>query len=179
MFLNTYSSADFSRGASFLKEMAWIMLSGVLVTSWFPGSRWRVTLMRLFGARIGQSVVMKPGVKVKFPWRLVVGDYSWIGEDVWIDNLATVSIGSHACISQSAYLCTGSHDWSIRSFELIVKPISIGDRAWIGAHSKIAPGTLVGEGAVVQMGAVANGILSPWHIYSGSPIRKVSQRKLI
>jgi putative colanic acid biosynthesis acetyltransferase WcaF len=113
--------------------------------------------------------MLKPGLKIKFPWRLVVGDNTWLGEDVWIDNLAPVLIGADCCISQGAYLCTGSHDWSKSGFDLITKPIRIGDRAWIAARAIIGPGVTVGEGAVLGLGSVASGDLAPWTIYRGNP----------
>jgi putative colanic acid biosynthesis acetyltransferase WcaF len=93
-------------------------------------------------------VIIKPGVRVKYPWRLSIGDNSWLGEDCWIDNLAQVSIGANACISQGAYLCTGNHDWSDPAFGLVVKSIVVGDAAWIAAKALIAPGVSLGEGAV-------------------------------
>ena len=83
MRLDTFSAASFERGASRITEAFGLLVSGILVLSWLPGSGWRVWLLRAFGARIGQGVVLKPGVRVKFPWRLEVGDHSWIGEDVW------------------------------------------------------------------------------------------------
>jgi putative colanic acid biosynthesis acetyltransferase WcaF len=148
-----------------MTEATWILASA-LVTSWIPGSAWRRWVLRLFGARIGREVVIKPGVHVKFPWRLSVGDHSWLGENVWIDNVGDVAIGSNVCISQGAYLCTGSHDWSHANFALIVRPITVGDGAWIAARSVVGPGVAVGEGAVLALGAVASGNLIPWTIYT-------------
>lgn len=132
----------------------------------------------MFGAKIGRSVVVKPGVKVKFPWRLEIGDHSWIGEDAWIDNLAQVSIGSNACISQGAYLCTGSHDWSSATFDLIVKPITIGDGAWVAAKSIVGPGVTVGEGAVLGLGSTTSKDLEPWCVYAGAPAEFIRRRIL-
>lgn len=176
MKLSSFSSRDFDRGAPRAKEAAWIGLSGMFFESWLPGSGWRVWLLRAFGARIGQGVVLKPGVRVKFPWRLEVGDHSWIGEDVWIDNLAKVSIGSHVCVSQGAYLCTGSHDWSSESFDLITRPIEVADHAWIGAKAVLAPGTEVGAGAVLSIASFGKGRLDPWMIYLGIPARPLRPR---
>lgn len=176
MRLDTFSTAGFDRGASRATEAAWLALSGVLVASWLPGSRWRARLLRAFGAQIGTGVVLKPGVRVKFPWRLSVGDHAWIGEDVWIDNLAEVMIGDHACVSQGSYLCTGSHDWASKTFNLITKPIFVHSKAWVGAKSVIAPGCNVGEGTVLAIGSVASGDLDPWTVYSGSPAKATRMR---
>lgn len=166
MRLDLFCNTNFERGASRLKEALWLLVSGLFVESWLPGSCWRVAILRLFGAWIGEGVVFKPGVKVKFPWRLEVGSYSWIGERVWIDNLGQVTIGKYACLSQGAYLCTGSHDWSSERFELIVAPITIADHAWICAYTTLAPGSSIGEGAVVTMGVTTVGQVQAWTVWT-------------
>lgn len=130
----------------------------------------------MFGAKIGQGVEIKSGVKVKFPWRLEVADHSWIGEDVWIDNLATVRIGANCCISQGAYLCTGSHDWSRSSFDLIIRSIDVRDGAWIAARAVVAPGVTIGEGAVLSLGSVAASDLAPWTVHAGVPAKPIRPR---
>lgn len=151
-------------------------LQAIFIGSRIPGSAHRQLLLRLFGARIGEGVCIKPAVRVTFPWRLSIGDHSWIGEDVWIDNLEHVEIGRNCCISQGAYLCTGSHDWSRQSFDLIVRPIVIGDCAWIAAKACVAPGVSCGIGAVLSLGSVATADLAPWNIYSGTPAVAVRTR---
>lgn len=173
--LDKYRST-FERGASKPTELLWIMVSAALVGAFWPGSSWRVALLRAFGARIGKGVVIKPFVQIKLPWRLVIGDHSWIGEGVWIDNLAEIRIGDHACVSQGAYLCTGSHDWGRETFDLINRPINIGPGAWVGAMARLAPGTKLGEGAVLTMGSVASGHLPPMTICRGNPAMPISQR---
>jgi putative colanic acid biosynthesis acetyltransferase WcaF len=176
--LERFNNGDWSRGKPALIEAIWMVLSVLFVSSWLPGSAHRRWLLVLFGARIGTSVVLKPGLRVKFPWRLDIGDHSWIGEDVWIDNLALVKIGSNACISQGAYLCTGSHDWSSPTFDLIVKPITIGDGAWVAAKSTVGPGVIIGEGAVLGLGSTTSKDLEPWCVYAGSPAEFVRKRTL-
>ena len=176
MQLDSFENSSFDRGAPKLKEVLWLACSWLLLSSWLPGAGWRTSMLRLFGARIGRGVIFKPGVRVKFPWRLTVGDHCWIGEDVWIDNLADVTFGDHACVSQGAYLCTGSHEWGKQSFDLIVKPINVGSHAWIAAKSVVAPGVDVGEGAVLGLGGVATHALETWTIYAGNPAVRVKAR---
>jgi len=166
MKLASFSSRDFDRGATRVKEAAWLFLSGVFVESWLPGSGWRCWLLRRFGATLGERVTIKPRVRVKFPWRLSIKNDVWIGEAVWIDNLGDVSIGHDVCISQGAYLCTGSHNWDKETFDLIVRPIEISSHSWIGAMARLAPGTRVGEGAIVGMGAFVSGELESYHVLS-------------
>lgn len=168
MNLSKYSSEGFDRGASLVIQASWLAIGCTLLSSWLPGSLWRRLLLRAFGADIGCKVIIKPGVKVKFPWRLSIGDFSWIGEGVWIDNLGDVCVGCHVCVSQGTYICTGSHDWSRETFDLIVKPVVLRDHAWACAFSKLAPGTTMEEGAVLSMGSLGSGNLSAWRIHSDS-----------
>lgn len=177
MKLNTFTNKDFDRGANRSKELLWLAVSGLLFSSWVPGSSWRVALLRIFGAKIGVGVVIKPHVLIKFPWKLSIGSYSWIGEKAWIDNLACVTIGSHACVSQGVYLCTGSHDWSQSTFDLIAKPIEVSDQVWLGAFSRVAPGVTIAEGAVLSLGSVATRSLQAWTVYSGQPAEPIKPRK--
>jgi len=114
---------------------------------------------------------------VKFPWRLRIGDHSWIGEDVWIDNLAPVTIGSHCCISQGVYICTGNHDWNRESFDLITLPVTIHDQAWLAAKSVVSPGVVIGEGAILSLGSVATSDLKEWRVYQGVPAVSVRSRR--
>lgn len=165
MRLDLYTSAGFDRGATRLTEVVWIFLQGFLIASWLPGSRWRCALFRMFGAKIGANVTIKPGLRVKFPWRLTVGEHVWLGEDVWIDNLVAVSIDSHTCISQGAYLCTGSHNWAEPRFSLIVREIKIGKGCWVAAKAKVSPGTIMEDGAILAMGALGSGRLRKNKIY--------------
>jgi putative colanic acid biosynthesis acetyltransferase WcaF len=174
--LKDFANPEFARGRSRLVEAAWLVMQALFVSSWLPGSAHRRLLLKLFGAKIGRGVILKPGVKVKFPWRLAVGDHSWIGEDVWIDNLAQVTIGADCCLSQGVYLCTGSHDWSKASFDLVASPITIEDGAWVAAKATIAPGVKIGEGAVLGLGGVATGNLQPWTIYLGAPAQALRTR---
>lgn len=176
MLLDRFSNGDFQRGAPRLTEALWLVAEWLLLASWVPGSGWRRALLRAFGARIGNGVVIKPRVRVKFPWRLEVGDHSWIGEKVWIDNLAVVRLGSHVCLSQGAYLCTGSHDWGRESFDLITRPIMIDDHAWIGAFARLAPGSHVESGAVLAMAGMAGGRLAAWTIHRGNPAQPTGPR---
>lgn len=177
--LGNYQTRNFTRGRSALWEASWLFMQWLAVRSWLPGSWHRRLLLRLFGAKIGSGVKIKPGLKVKFPWRLTIGNDSWIGEDVWIDNLAEVAIGANVCISQGAYLCTGSHDWTSPQFDLIIKPISIHEGSWVAASSIVGPGVTIGQGAILGLGSTATRNLDSWSIYSGSPAQYVRRRMMI
>jgi putative colanic acid biosynthesis acetyltransferase WcaF len=176
MRLRNYTSGNFDRGAPRWKEAAWLLVEALFIRSWLPGSGHRIWWLRRFGARVGVGVVIKPGLKIKFPWRLVIADHVWLGEDVWIDNLAEVSIGDNVCISQGAYLCTGSHDWRDEAFTLVTKAIVIESESWIGAQARVAPGVRVGSGAVLALGSVATRDLRPGWVHQGNPATPVRPR---
>lgn len=175
MKLKSFQNPEFDRGASKSLELVWMICQSIFSSS-LPGSGWRCKLLALFGARVGLGVVIKPNVRIKFPWKLTLGDDCWIGENVWIDNLDWVSIGSNSCVSQGVYLCTGSHDWSKSTFDLITKPIVIEEQAWVGAFCKVAPGVTVASGSVCAMGSVMTKSTGEWEIWAGSPSRKIKDR---
>jgi putative colanic acid biosynthesis acetyltransferase WcaF len=123
-------------------------------TPWPWPSALRVAFLRLFGAKIGEEVVIRANVNITFPWRLSVGDYVWIGEEATILSLAQVVIESNVCISQRAYLCAGSHDFRSLTFDLQTKPITIRSGSWIAAMAFVGQGVEVGEGSVVSAGSI-------------------------
>jgi putative colanic acid biosynthesis acetyltransferase WcaF len=177
--LSNFRNEWYRPGRPRLVQMAWFLFGlPILRMAILPSSAIRRSLLRLFGAKVGSGVVIKPGVRVKYPWLLEVGNDCWLGEDCWIDNLAHVKVGSDVCISQGAYLCTGNHDWSDPSFGLIVRPISLEDGAWIGARAILAPGTSIGECAVVTAGSVVSGRVPDFEIYGGNPAVFMRKRKL-
>lgn len=153
--LDLYQNAGYSPGRGKLWQLVWYVVSLLLVESgWLPISSFKRTILRLFGARIGKGVVIKPHVRIKYPWRLSIGDHSWIGQGVWIDNLDDVSIGQHSVVSQGAYLCTGSHDHRSPKFELRTAPIRIGDGAWVCAKVILLAGAAVSDNQIVSAGMV-------------------------
>lgn len=168
--LRDFDSRSFDRGASRLKEAAWMIVSALVFRSSFlPLSGLKRVLLQRFGASVGRGTVIKPSVQIKFPWRLNVGNDSWIGEGVWIDNLGPVRIGSNVCLSQGAMLMTGNHDYRSRAFDLLVGSIEVDDGAWIGARSLVCPGVKVGSGAVLAAGSTATTDLEPDGVYQGNP----------
>ncbi len=179
MRLDRYTVGTYSPGATFWQQVAWYYLGSPLVSSyWIVDSSFKCWVLRCFGAKMGEGVRIKPGLKVKFPWRFVVGDFVWLGENCWIDNVALVTIESHTCLSQDVYLCTGNHDWSSSSFQLKDTPIHIGESCWIAARSSIGPGVTVGRGAVLCLGSIAGRSLAPMMIYAGNPAQPIKERHI-
>ena len=140
VMLRDYDNSWYQPGRSRLWQAAWFFLGlPILRSALLPSSAVRVRLLRIFGARIGTGVVVKPGVHIKYPWHLVIGNDCWIGEACWIDNLTTVRLANNVCMSQGAYLCTGNHDWKDPAFGLIIAPIQLNDGAWAGAKAMLLP----------------------------------------
>ena len=166
---------DWDRG-SWRLRLGWFLIGKPLLASWLPGTAWRKQLLRMFGACLGCGGRVKPRVHITSPWMLRVGDHCWLGEDLWIDNLAPVMIGDQVCLSQGVYLCTGNHDYRSSTFDLRLGPITIDDQAWIAAKAVLAPGTHVGVGAVVVLGAVVSGVIPAGAIVRGNPAVVVGQR---
>lgn len=155
MDLSQYSVAHFDRGASRIKEAAWLAAKLIFFQNPLPWpSAVRVALLRAFGARVADNVTIRSGVNVTFPWRISIGRHVWIGEGSTLLSLAPITLGDHICISQQAYLCSGSHDFRSATFDLIVQPITIQSQVWLAAQTFIGPGVTVGRGSVVGAGAV-------------------------
>lgn len=177
--LSRPDNSDFNKGRS----AAWIALwyfvgAPLLSTRWIPLRPFKAGVLRAFGAQVGAGSYIKPGVRVKFPWYLTIGDHCWIGEDVWIDNLAPVKIGSHVCVSQGAYLCTGNHDWTTSNMKLFRREITIEDGCWIGARVLVSPGVAIRTGAIVSAGSVVTGNVPEWQIWGGNPAKHIRDRHL-
>lgn len=177
--LSVYQNPEYNPGAGLPKRLLWMMISWTLFQSYIlPVSSFKRSLLRLFGAKVGRRVVIKPAVLIKHPWYLTIGDNTWIGEGVWIDNLVRVEIGSNVCISQGAMLLTGNHNYKSREFDLIMKSITIDSGAWIGAKSIVCPGVQCGFQSVLTVGSVATKNLESNHIYTGNPAQLVRERVL-
>jgi putative colanic acid biosynthesis acetyltransferase WcaF len=171
--------AAYRPGRSYGVRALWLLVEAfVLLNPVVVSYRFKAAVLRLFGATIGDGLLIKPGVHVKYPWRLSVGDHCWLGERAWIDNMEDVTLGSDVVISQGAYLCTGNHDWSDPAMPLAPRPIRIDDGAWIGAFAKVAPGTTIAAGSVVALGGVVFRDTEPWGIYRGNPAELVGTRTL-
>lgn len=150
MDLTKYDQSWFDRGRPGWYILLWWLVQGVLFPfSLHPCNGFRGWLLKLFGAKIGKGVVIRPTARFTYPWKITIGNYSWIGDDVVLYSLDRIAIGSNCVISQKSYLCTGSHDLRDIAFKLITAPIIIGDGVWIAADCFIAPGVSIGQDVVV------------------------------
>lgn len=174
--LKKYQKGDYSPGRSLLIIGLWYITSILFFRNPFViSSSFKVLILKVFGAKIGRGVCIKPNVTIKFPWKLKIGNHSWIGERVWIDNHHLVEIGSNVCISQRAMVLCGNHNYTSPFFDLITQPVYIGDGAWIGAGAMICPGTMMHKGAILTVGSVSKKILLEYTVYRGNPAKAIRQ----
>lgn len=174
--LSVYNNSWYNPGPRW-KRVLWLIINALFFNHGLAvfGS-FKCWLLRRFGAKVGKRVIIKPSVNIKYPWFLEIGDDVWIGENVWIDNLAKVTAGNNVCLSQGAFLLTGNHNFTKTTFDLMLGPITLEDGVWIGAKAIICPGVICRSHAVLSAGSVATKNLEAYSIYQGIPAEKIKVR---
>lgn len=159
------------------KVYLWAVCELLFVTNpWQISSGVRVRVLRAFGAKIGSNVIFRPRTRVKFPWKLTVGDRTWIGEGVWMHNQDDISIGHDVVISQESFLTTGSHAHR-RDMALLTRPVRIEAGAWVTSRCVVLGGSDIGRSALVRpLSLVAGEKVAAGEIWGGNPLRYVGQR---
>ena len=174
--LSAAGPGNFKRTRSRSVEALWMVVEFLLISNPLQiSSTLRAWALRLFGARIGANVIMRPRLRVKFPWNLLVGDNCWIGEGVWIHNQGLVTIEDNAVVSQEAFITTGSHD-IYRSMDLVIEPVVIRRGAWVTSRCMVLQGAEVGRNTIVTPASVVRGSLLPDSIYGGNPAAYLRER---
>lgn len=177
--LSRFNNDWYTPGRGAVVRTLWFLVNGLVFQNpLVPLNGLKVGLLRLFGAEVGDGVVIKPSVNIKYPWRLRVGANAWIGENVWIDNLADVDIGPNCCLSQGSMLLCGNHNYALPTFDLIVGSITLEAGAWVGAKALVCPGVRLGSHAVLAAMAVATADLEPYGIYQGNPAMLKRKREI-
>ncbi|HTE00566.1 MAG TPA: WcaF family extracellular polysaccharide biosynthesis acetyltransferase [Mucilaginibacter sp.] len=172
-----YNNYPYNPGGSAIKRVLWYYVNVFFFkSSLFPFYGFKNSLLRLFGAKVGKQVEIKPCVNIKYPWLLTIGNEVWIGENVWIDSLVMVTIGSNVCLSQGVTILTGSHNYKKSSFDLITASVVLEDGVWLGAGSVVNLGVTAGTHSVLSSGAVATKNLEPYSVYQGNPAVKIRER---
>lgn len=171
------SAVKYTKGA-LLKRVLWGLAQPLFRYSPRIFFNWRNLILRLFGAKVGRNVHIYNSAIIYMPWNLEIGDWSSIGEHVYIYNLGRVSIGRQVTISHRAHLCAGTHDYSDPAMPLLKPPISLGDQSWICTDAYIGPGVTIGDGAIAGARAVVVKDVEPWSVVTGNPARTSGKRSL-
>lgn len=177
--LRNYDQSGYDRGRPVWFILMWWLVQAIA----FPLSphflnSFRSWLLRLFGARVGKGVIIRPTARFTYPWKVEIGDYSWIGDDVVLYSLDQIRIGQHCVISQKSYLCTGSHDIKDPAFGLITSPITIEEGVWIAADCFIAPGVQIGANVVIGARSSVFSNISHAQVCWGNPCRPHYPRQM-
>lgn len=171
--------ADFRGKSAFYTQLWWLTQSCLFSTSPQFMYGWRRFLLKLFGAKIGSNVIIRPSAKITYPWKLTIGDNSWIGDNVDLYTLGEIIIGKNSVISQRSYLCTGSHDFTKSDFPIYAKPIIIDDSVWVATDVFVAPGVTIHRNVVVGARSSVFNDLPEDYVYLGTPAKPIKPRTLI
>lgn len=176
--LNKFKLPENFRGRNaFIVQLWWVVQSLFFYPSLQFMYGWRRFLLRLFGANIGRKVILRPSVKITYPWKLKIGDYTWIGDDVNLYTLGEIEIGENSVVSQKCYLCTGSHDFNKSDFPIYSKKITIENECWLATDVFVAPGVTIRKGTVVGARSSVYKDLEENKIYMGNPVKIIRDRK--
>lgn len=171
------ASVGLERGSSKFKEVLWYLTKVTFFLSALPyPNSLKVLLLKLFGAKVGLGLVIKPRVNIHFPWKLTIGDHVWIGEEAFLLNFEQLTIGNDVCVSQRTFLCGGNHDYRDPSMPYRNGPITLGDGCWIGAGCFVGPNVIVGIDSVLAAGSVITKNVETNCIYRGNPATFISKR---
>lgn len=176
--LKLYKTPESFRGRSKITvQLWWFVYALFFKTSPQFLYGWRRFLLRSFGATVGKDVIIRPSAQITYPWKVFIGDNSWIGDDVVLYSLGNITIGSNTVISQRSYLCTGSHDYTKESFPIYAKEIIIKDQCWLATDVFVSPGIIINEGTVVGARSTVIKDLDAFSVYVGSPAKRIKNRE--
>jgi len=165
------------RGVGKLTEISWYFIKMIFFLSAFPWpNAFKKILLQRFGATVGIGVVIKPRVNIHFPWKLVIGDNVWIGEEAFLLNFELLTINDNVCISQRAFLCGGNHDFRSPEMPYRNGPINLMEGCWIGASVFVSPGVTIGTDSVITAGSIVTTNVESNGIYKGNPLVFISKR---
>lgn len=175
--LGRYDQAWYDRGRPGWYVLIWWLVQAIAFPlSPHPANGWRCQVLRWFGARVGRQVVIRPTARFTYPWKVDIGDYSWVGDDVVFYSLDRIRIGQHCVISQKTYLCTGSHRLDDRRFTLTTAPIGVGNGAWVASDCFVAPGVTIGANTVIGARSTVLTAIPAGKLAWGSPCRAQRDR---
>jgi putative colanic acid biosynthesis acetyltransferase WcaF len=177
--LNLYKTPKGFRGRSKIVVQLWWIVQAILFK---PSPQvlygWRRFLLRSFGAKIGEGVIIRPSTQITYPWKVTIGDYSWVGDDVVLYSLGEIEIGKNTVISQKCYLCTGTHNYKKKSFPIESIKITIKDNCWLATDVFVAPGVIIEKGTIVGARSSVFKSLPENKICIGNPAKPIKEREI-
>lgn len=175
--LSRFDNSDFPKGAGAVKMTLWYFTNALLfINPCFPFRSVKPALLRMFGAKVGRGVVIHPGVNIKYPWKLIIGDHCWIGQRAWLDNIDRLTLGSNVVISQGAMIIQGSHNYKRVDYPTMSGPVVLEDGSWVGAGAMVMMGVTLKSHSVLSAGSVATKDLEAYVIHQGNPAQPVRER---
>lgn len=175
--LDQYQTPKDFRGRSKITvQLWWIVYAVFFKLSPQVLYGWRRFLLRAFGAKIGKDVIIRPTAQITYPWKVSIGDYSWIGDEVVLYSLGEIEIGSHTVISQRSYICTGTHDYESNDFRIYAEKITIGSKCWLATDVYVAPSVTIGNNTVVGARSSVFKDLPENKVCLGSPAAPIKDR---
>ena len=168
--------ANFRKRNAVVVQLWWIIQGTFFSTSPQFMYKWRCWLLRIFGASIGTGVIIRPSVRITYPWNVSIGDYSWIGDHAELYSLGEIEIGSNTVISQNSYLCSGSHDLSKETFDINAQKITIEDEVWVASDVFVAPGVTIKKGAVIGARSTVLNNMPEGMVCYGYPCKPIKPR---
>jgi putative colanic acid biosynthesis acetyltransferase WcaF len=175
--LSQYDQSNFDRGRpGWLILIWWLVQAIAFPLSFHNFNSFRCWLLKLFGAKIGKGVVIRPTARFTYPWRVEIGDYSWVGDNVVFYSLDWIRIGRHCIISQKSYLCTGTHNLQDPTFCLETAAVTVGNGVWIATDCFIGPGVEIGANAVIGARSSVFSHMPDGQVCWGTPCRPHHQR---
>lgn len=176
--LSTFKHVIFRNSHLKFKYFCWLLISNIFFLTNIPyPNNFKIAILRFFGAKVGLRCIIKPWVKIKFPWELELGNNVWIGEEAWIDNISKITLGNNVCISQGALLITGNHRYDLSDFPLESNPITVEDGVWICSKAIVTGGVILGNHAVLGIGTKTSKDLVSYKVYQSDGI--IKNRKII
>jgi putative colanic acid biosynthesis acetyltransferase WcaF len=165
------------RGRNAVIVQFWWIIQASLF-AWSPqfAYKWRNFLLRCFGAKVGESVIIRQSAKITYPWKLTIGDNSWVGDNVVLYTLGNITIGKNVVVSQRSYLCAASHDYQKETFDIYAQPIFIEDEAWLATDVFVAPGIRIGKGTVIAARSSVYKDMPAGTICMGNPAKPIKNR---
>ena len=173
----TLKNFQSKRDCNLITLSFWWLISNLIFVNAFTPTSLRPIILRFFGATVGTGVSIRRGVRIHFPWNLIVGDDCWIGEEVWLINHEKITIGSDVCISQRSIICSGGHDYRSSTLEYAHKSVTIKDGAWVCLDAKVLPGVTIGECSVVSAGEIVRKSLPDYSMLVGGQVRPIDAPK--